>query len=93
LTGATIVKKSYLEVTFRKGKSVAAYLWLPRRSGDTSARTEKLPGGLVVDFATDGRPIGIEIIAPRSVSLAGLNRIVTRVDEAAEAADLAPLGM
>jgi hypothetical protein len=91
-TQGVAMKKSYLEVTFRNGKPQAAYLYLPRHSGDVSTHTEKQEGGIVVDFAADGRPIGIEITSPRSVSISAINRIVSLVDEPARPADLAPLG-
>jgi uncharacterized protein YuzE len=86
------MKNSYLEVTFRNGKPLAAYLYLPRHSDDRSARTEKREGGIIVDYAADGRPIGIEITSPHSASLAAINKVVSMVDEPAAAADLAPLG-
>ena len=55
------MKHSYLEVTYRKGRALAAYYYLPRRDGDRSIRTERVGGGLLVDFTSDGRAIGIEI--------------------------------
>lgn len=82
----------YLEVTFRNGKPVAGYLYLPRRPGDTSVRTERREDGLVVDFAEDGRPIGIEISAPRCLSLETLNRTLLEFNqEPASDQELAPL--
>lgn len=66
----------YLEVTFRKGRPLAAYLHLPRRDGDRSVRVEQFPAGLVVDLAADGRPIGIEITAPAAVSLDQINSVL-----------------
>jgi len=86
------MKKSYLEVTYRNGKPLAAYLYLPRQPGDKSVRTEKRQGGIVVDYAADDRPIGIEITSPTSASLGAINEIVSLVDEPAQPADLAPLG-
>jgi hypothetical protein len=71
----------YLEVTFRNGRPVAGYLYLPRRSCDTSARTERREDGLVADFAEDGRPIGIEISAPERLSLQTLNRTLAELDQ------------
>ena len=85
------MRKSYLEVTFRNGKPLAGYVYLPRLPGDLSVRSEKREGGIIVDYAADGRPIGIEITSPLSVSLAAINQIVSRVDEPANASDLAPL--
>lgn len=61
------MRHSNLEVTFRKGRPLAAYYYLPRRDGDTSVRTERADGGLVVDYTADARAIGIEITAPRSL--------------------------
>lgn len=44
------MKNSYLEVTFRHGRPLAAYLYLPREPSDQSHRTEKAAPGLVIDF-------------------------------------------
>lgn len=40
-----MMKDRYLEVTFRKGKPLAAYLYLPRATGVKSARTEEAAPG------------------------------------------------
>ena len=82
----------YLEVTFRNGKPVAAYFYLPRRISETSARTERHEGGLLVDFSPDGEPIGIEITAPGRFSLNELNRALAAVNqEPANRDELGPL--
>ena len=70
---------AYLEVTFRHGRPLAAYYYLPRRTGDRAARTKRGPSGLVVDYARDGRAIGIEITAPDILSLAAMNRVLRSV--------------
>ena len=75
------MKQRYLEVTFRKGKPLAAYLYLHRNTGDKSVRTEKREAGLIVDYASDGRAIGIEITAPSMVALASLNRVMESLNE------------
>jgi hypothetical protein len=54
------MSKPYLEITYRQGKAFAAYLYLDRRPGDASGRTER-HGNWIVDYAHDGRAIGIEI--------------------------------
>ena len=86
------MKSSYLEVTFRNGRALAAYLYLPRRPTDKSWRTERTPPGLVIDFNRSGKPIGIEITAPAKLSAAALNRVLHRLGlPAITRADLAPL--
>ncbi len=82
----------YLEITFRKGRPLAAYLYLPRREGDRSARTDDAGDGLVVDFAADGRPIGIEILAPGRVGARAINQVLRRlgIDELSQE-ELAPV--
>jgi hypothetical protein len=44
------MKNSYLEVTFRRGRPLAAYLYLPRQPNDKSYRTKRAEPGLVIDF-------------------------------------------
>lgn len=86
------MKRSYLEVTYRKGRALAAYYYLPRRDGDRSARTERVDGGLLVDYASDGRAIGIEISSPSRIDLPGLNDLLARLgQEPVRPEDLAPL--
>jgi uncharacterized protein YuzE len=86
------MKNSYLEVTFRHGRALAAYLYLPRRPSDKSHRTERVEPGLVIDFNRNGTPIGIEITAPGKLSAAALNRVLRRLGlPAVSRADLAPL--
>jgi uncharacterized protein YuzE len=58
---------AYLEVTYREGKPIAAYYYLPRPEEQRSVRTRRVEAGLLIDFAKDGRPIGIEITAIRAV--------------------------
>ena len=70
------MRESYLEVTFRHGRPLAAYYYLPRRPGQKSHRTRRVEPGLVIDFARDGQAIGVEITAPSKLSLAALNRVL-----------------
>lgn len=86
------MKEPYLEVTYRHGRPLPAYLYLPRRARDRSARSEQVAPGLIVDFHRDGRAIGIEITAPAKVSLRVINRVLRNLGlPAARRADLAPL--
>ena len=71
----------YLEITFREGKPFAAYLDLLRADGAKSARTESAGAGLVVDYAGDGTPIGLEITAPGHVSFESINAVLDRLGQ------------
>ncbi len=86
------MKHSYLEVTYRKGRALAAYYYLPRREEEKSVRTERADGGFLVDFSSDGRPIGIEITSPSRFDLSALNKALVRLgQEPARPEDLSPL--
>ena len=73
------MKKRHLEVTMKDGKPLAAYLYLPRVDSGKSVRTEQAGDGLLVDYAADGRPIGIEITAPGHVTITALNDVLERL--------------
>jgi hypothetical protein len=82
----------YLEVTYRRGRAIAAYLYLPRRGRERSHRTTTPAPGLVVDYTRAGRPIGIEITSPARLSLSTLNRVLRDLGvPPVTRADLAPL--
>jgi hypothetical protein len=86
------IQHRYLEVTFRNGKALAAYLYLPREEDDASVRTQSPEPGLVIDFTADGRPIGIEIINPASITLEAINRVLAGIDQPlASSEELNPL--
>ncbi len=83
---------SYLEVTYRQGKPVAAYYYLPRLPNQRSVRTRRVEPGLVVDYAKGGRPIGVEITAPSALSVAAFNRVLRDLGaEPVRREDMAPL--
>lgn len=82
----------YLELTYRHGKPFAGYLHLPRKEGDRVVRSRKAAAELVVDYAADGRAIGIEIISPSAISPDDINKLLAELDQQAMGADeLAPL--
>jgi uncharacterized protein YuzE len=84
------MKEPYLEVTFRHGRPIDGYYYLPRGAGSRSARTRRVEPGLVIDFDANGQAIGIEITAPAKVSLAALNAVLRELGHApATEADLA----
>ncbi len=70
------MKDTYLEVTFRHGRPMAAYYYLPRKIGQRSYRTVEVEPGILVDYSRAGRAIGIEITAPHRISVAKMNRIL-----------------
>ena len=86
------MKESYLEVTFRHGRPIAAYYYLPRQPRDKSYRTKRIEPGFVIDFNRGGKPIGIEITAPGKISLAVFNRVLKELGlPGVKRVDLAPL--
>ena len=66
------MKSLSLQVTYRKGRPSAAYIYLDRQPGSRSTRTAVLAPDIVVDFGPDDRPIGIEIIDPETVTTADI---------------------
>lgn len=68
----------YLEITFRKGKPLAGYLYLAREVGARSTRSEATENGLVVDFGPEGKPTGVEITAPSRIALADVNELLQK---------------
>lgn len=86
------MRNRYLEVTFRRGRMLAAYLYLPRKAGDKSARTVPMEHGLLVDYDADGVPIGVEITAPERITVAAIDELLRKLGcEATEPDELAPL--
>lgn len=86
------MEHSYLEVTFRRGRPLAAYLYLPRRGGEKVARTRRVEPGMVVDYGRDGRPLGIEITSPGAITLPAINRLLRGLGRPPlKKTDLAPL--
>jgi len=67
-------------------------LFLPRRQGDKSARTEVVPPGMVIDFTADGRAMGVEITAPTRTTVTALNKVLRSLGvTTVERRDIAPL--
>ena len=86
------MRETYLEVTFRHGRPLAAYLYLPRDASAKSERTRRAQAGLVIDFDGTDRPIGIEITDPSRVTLEDLNGVLANLGLAPlTGTDLAPL--
>ena len=86
------MNEAYLEVTYRHGRPLAAYYYLARPPGARAYRTSRGPAGLLIDYATGGRAIGIEITAPSVLSLAAMNRVLREPGQRPiKRAELSPL--
>jgi hypothetical protein len=77
------MKHRYLEVTYRRGKPLAAYLYLPRKAGAKAVRTVDAGHGLRVDHDEEGQPIGVEITAPAAVELHQINLVLAGLGQSA----------
>lgn len=75
------MKERYVEVTFRKGKPLAAYVYLLWHGEMKSAKTVEAAPEILVDDASSGEAIGLEITAPAHVTVEHINAV------------LAPLGV
>lgn len=73
------MQEAYLEACYRNGRLLAAYLYLGPRSGRKSARTKEAGPGLLVDYATTGEPIGVEITTPELVSARDVNAVLRQL--------------
>lgn len=63
------MKETYLEVTFRHGRAIAAYLYLGRDSGAKSCRTKRVEPGMVIDFNSAGQASASNSRLPGQVTL------------------------
>lgn len=86
------MREASLQITYRHGRPVAAYDYLPRDRADAVARSEPHEPGLVVDFAATGDPLGVEITAPGRVTVDAFNALLVELGlPAVDEAELAPL--
>ena len=73
------MKTVSLQITYRKGKPFAAYIYLSHRRGQNSVRTEAITEDLLIDYAQDGTPLGIEIVSPEIVSIEEIQSVFDRL--------------
>jgi hypothetical protein len=86
------MKGRYLQLTFRRARPVAAYLYLPRAVGEKSARTVPMEHGLLVDYNGEDVPIGVEITAPERITVTTFDELLRKLGfDASEPDELAPL--
>lgn len=87
------MKDCYLEITFREGKALAAYLYLPRSGSGRTAHTEPARAVILVDYDANDRPVGVEITSPGAVTAAQVNEVLVEIGQPPLGAEeLAPLG-
>ena len=70
------MESRFLEVTFRKGKPIAAYLYLTDDSSAKSRRSKQSGPGLVLDYGEADELIGIEITSPSRATLESVNEVL-----------------
>lgn len=86
------MKDRYLEVTFRGGKPLAAYIYFPRKAGAKGTSTKAIGEGLLIDDDADGEPTGLEITAPSQTTLDHINAALAKLKlSPMESGELAPL--
>jgi uncharacterized protein YuzE len=80
-----------LQITYRKDIPFAAYLYLAK-PGQKAVRTETVSEDLLVDYASDDTPLGIEIVSPDLVSIDDILSVTNRLGLGSiEAEELKPL--
>jgi hypothetical protein len=86
------MRQPSLEVTFRGGRALAAYVHLPGRVGRRAWKSREIARGLVLDLSRGGEPIGIEITEPSRITVTAINRVLRRLGmPLMKARDLAPM--
>ncbi|MFO7890831.1 MAG: DUF2283 domain-containing protein [bacterium] len=86
------MQSKYLEITFRKGKPLAAYLYFSKKTAVQAVKTEPMASGLIVDYDEKDKPIGLEILSPQQVTVSEINNVLSRLSIApASDAELSPL--
>jgi len=86
------MKSISVQVTYRAGRPFAAYIDLGRRRREKTARSVEISPEIVVDFARDERPIGIELVSPEAVTLDEVLEVFDQLGIARpDPSELAPL--
>lgn len=70
--------RPFVEVTFHRGRPMAAYVRLAARPVDV-VRTDEAARGIVVDRGADGGALGIEILEFDTEMVTRLNAVLTSI--------------
>ena len=73
------MKTVSLQITYRKGKPFAAYIYLSHQHSEKSIRTEAITEEILIDYAQDGTPLGIEVVSPGMVSIDEIRCVFDRL--------------
>jgi uncharacterized protein YuzE len=76
-----------IEVTFVGDRPLAAYVTLRPALPGGVHRSEEICDGIVVDYAADGRALGVEIYLPGAVTRDRLNAVLADLGAAALSED------
>ena len=88
-----MAKQIRLRVTYRDdGTPFAAYLYLPSEPNEKRAKCRRVEPGMILDINENEKLIGVELTAPRLVTLQDINDILREYGvEPIHAATLKPL--
>jgi len=71
------MKQIHLRVTYRDdGSPFAAYLHLPSEPNEKRDKCRRVEPGMILDINKEGKLIGIELTAPRLVTLDDINKVL-----------------
>lgn len=57
-----------IQVTYRMGEPLAAYIHLGRRPGERAVRSEEVGPEVIADYGADGQVLGLEVVSPGSTT-------------------------
>jgi len=86
------MKAISLQVTYQDGKPFAAYIYLSGSPGQKADRTEEVAPEVLVDYTSDGTPLGIEIVSPGCVGIEEIFQLFDKLGiKRPDPRELAPL--
>ena len=81
-----------LQIMYKAGRPLAAYLYLGSNGKREAARSEERGAGFVVDYSASGALLGIEILSPESVTVEQVWKLCDDLGiDRPSAAELSPL--
>jgi hypothetical protein len=86
------MKTPSIEVTYRRGRAIAAYVSFGLGRSAKCHETREAAPGLIVDFARNGKALGLEMVSPQTCTLPAVNKVLKSVGlPPLRRADFAPL--